>query len=260
MFAPHVLIGDPTSPFGNVHFQNKQVISQRLLAAAMTLAFPSSVGPSSLPSYPPPRFLGQTPATTGGCVMSIEFDGNSSLVMGATKDPGSNGSSAICPSSVPAANCSVGQPSFTLSYSDCFPLSQTAGRLASEGGKGGRLASEGVCVSDQLTQSTDCVLCVGFRPLSCSALRPRQEVLGTTLRISGSKPPQRCLVMDVRSHSRHRKRLRASPVAAVTHGVHGRWPHCMRRGEGEALGSQSCRGTRRSRCRATTTVSLIRSM
>lgn len=148
MFVAPVLIGDPTSPFGNVHFQNKQVISQRLLAAAMTLAFPSSsdsVGPSSLPSYPPPRFLGQTPATTGGCVMSIEFDGNSSLVMGATKDPGSNGSSAICPSSVPAANCSVRQPSFTLSFSDCFPLSQTAG-LASEGGKG---------VSDQLTQSTD---------------------------------------------------------------------------------------------------------
>lgn len=79
----------------------------------MTLAFAQtssslSSATSSLPNYPPPRFVGQTPATSG-CAMSVEFDGNSSLVIGATKDPGLplNGSSAICPSSVPEANCSV---------------------------------------------------------------------------------------------------------------------------------------------------------
>jgi hypothetical protein len=46
--------------------------------------------------------------------MTVEFSaqddsGGVSLVVGATKDPGLplNGSSAVCPSSVPAANCTA---------------------------------------------------------------------------------------------------------------------------------------------------------
>lgn len=113
-YANAIDLGDPTSPFGNVHFQNKQVISRRLLAAAMTIALSSPPTESSsilgLPHYPPPRFLGQTPVngTDAGCAMTIHFDGNSTLMMGATKDPGLplNGSSAVCPSSVPKTNCS----------------------------------------------------------------------------------------------------------------------------------------------------------
>ena len=85
----------------------------------MVLAFPDKVGKArgSLPAWPPPRFLFQTPANAsalaqsgkgGSCVMTVAFtaDGGGQLRMGATPDPGSNGSSAVCPPSVPKANCS----------------------------------------------------------------------------------------------------------------------------------------------------------
>ena len=85
----------------------------------MVLAFPDKVAKArgSLPEWPPPRFLYQTPANAsalaqssggGSCVMTVAFtaDGGGQLRMGATPDPGSNGSSAVCPPSVPKANCS----------------------------------------------------------------------------------------------------------------------------------------------------------
>lgn len=38
-YANAIDLGDPTSPFGNVHFQNKQTIAKRIVSAAMEIAF-----------------------------------------------------------------------------------------------------------------------------------------------------------------------------------------------------------------------------
>ena len=38
-YASAIDLGDPTSPFGNVHFQNKQAIARRIVSAAMHVAF-----------------------------------------------------------------------------------------------------------------------------------------------------------------------------------------------------------------------------
>ena len=58
-------LGDPTSPFGNVHFQNKQTIARRIVSAAMEIAFSQAGGLGGALDYPPPRFLSQLPTSTG---------------------------------------------------------------------------------------------------------------------------------------------------------------------------------------------------
>lgn len=47
-------IGDPTSPYGNVHPRNKRVVGERLAAAALAALFPSPPGSAATPP-PPPR-------------------------------------------------------------------------------------------------------------------------------------------------------------------------------------------------------------
>eukprot|EP00039_Didymoeca_costata_P003111 m.65148 g.65148 ORF g.65148 m.65148 type:complete len:549 (-) comp11710_c0_seq2:227-1873(-) len=92
-YASAIDLGDPTSPYGNVHFQNKQVISKRIVSAIMVKTF-NKAGPIS---YPPPTFLKQVPAKNA-CEMTVSFFGSSaSLMLSETADPGSNGSSAVCP-------------------------------------------------------------------------------------------------------------------------------------------------------------------
>jgi hypothetical protein len=114
-FASAIDLGDPTSPYGNVHFQNKQVLSKRLVSAAMHVAFGKEGGSGGAVEYPPAQFLTQTPSNSS-CSMTIKFfkkNGASSaftttttttspsLAFGATPDPASNSSiprsSAICP-------------------------------------------------------------------------------------------------------------------------------------------------------------------
>jgi hypothetical protein len=125
--ASAIDLGDPTSPFGNVHFQNKQTIARRIVSAAMAVAFERSGGSGGALEYPPPQFLSQVPAAASGggssCSMTVSFfkpamvggskarnkSRNFSLALGATPDPGlpTNGSSAICPAAAVAlGNCS----------------------------------------------------------------------------------------------------------------------------------------------------------
>ena len=121
-YANAIDLGDPTSPYGNVHFQNKQVISKRLVSAALAVAFGKAGGAGGALTYPPPRFLDQVPAPRGGgCSMTVSFragagmkrasGGAQKLVFGATADPGlpAEGSSAICPTrhNVNASNCAA---------------------------------------------------------------------------------------------------------------------------------------------------------
>eukprot|EP00035_Acanthoeca_spectabilis_P032117 m.17253 g.17253 ORF g.17253 m.17253 type:complete len:558 (+) comp5161_c0_seq1:35-1708(+) len=119
-YASAIDLGDPTSPYGNVHFQNKQVISARAVTAALAVAFGKAPlgggglydkGPlaKAAMAYPPPQFLSQVPTSTTGCAMKVLFTpggGDGGLVNGATADPGSSGTSAVCPPEVGTGNCS----------------------------------------------------------------------------------------------------------------------------------------------------------
>lgn len=121
-FASAIDLGDPTSPYGNVHFQNKQTIARRVVSAALATAFGQPGGSGGALDYPPPQFLSQVPAAGAGCSMDVAFrkpsavgsgrragGENFSLALGATPDPGlpTNGSSAVCPPAALAlGNCS----------------------------------------------------------------------------------------------------------------------------------------------------------
>ena len=125
-YANAVDLGDPTSPYGNVHFQNKQEITRRLVGAATVLLDPTKRSKSGAAAYPPPRVFNQTRLpTTGGSIgvvvqlltMGYGAPSKPSLALGATPDalqPGTTASSAVCPAClkppckqlVPAANCS----------------------------------------------------------------------------------------------------------------------------------------------------------
>jgi sialate O-acetylesterase len=58
-FASAIDLGDPTSPYGNVHFQNKQVVSKRIVSAAMHVAFGKKGGSGGTVEYPPAQYLNQ---------------------------------------------------------------------------------------------------------------------------------------------------------------------------------------------------------
>lgn len=115
-FASAIDLGDPSSPFGTVHFQNKQVVTRRLVAVAMQLAFGRPRTPAGDGAWPPPAFLTQSVLTTPTALMvnvtfaivgDIGGDGSAfRLGFGATVDT-KNQSSAVCPAGrAPAANCS----------------------------------------------------------------------------------------------------------------------------------------------------------
>jgi len=56
-YATAIDLGDPTSPYGNVHFQNKQVSGRRAAQALLSVAYGQAAAAAP---YPPPRFLSQT--------------------------------------------------------------------------------------------------------------------------------------------------------------------------------------------------------
>ena len=130
-YASAVDLGDSSSPYGDVHFQNKQTIAERLIDAARAVAF----GGAKDASYPAAAFYSQVPAQAGAgmegavrCQMTVRLKRpitgltgaarrsvgagavKFSLSMGATPDPGTVGNtSAVCPFSegdVLAQNCS----------------------------------------------------------------------------------------------------------------------------------------------------------
>ena len=94
-----------------------QVISQRIVAAALAVALKLPKNPLS---YPPPQFLSQVPGATGtGCSMTVQFStfqnvdvsntGDAKLMFSATTDPGTGKNSSECPTDlIPGvqSNCS----------------------------------------------------------------------------------------------------------------------------------------------------------
>lgn len=67
-------LGDFSSPFGAVHFRDKQTISSRLVAALLATAYNSPP-----PDFPPSAFLSQTAffdSTTGEASVDVAFDGS----------------------------------------------------------------------------------------------------------------------------------------------------------------------------------------
>ena len=77
-------LGDPSSPYGNVHFQDKQSAGRRAAAAALAVAYPAGAGGAAALDYPAPGFLTQAayfdPSTNASSIV-ITFDRSTDLVL-----------------------------------------------------------------------------------------------------------------------------------------------------------------------------------
>lgn len=110
-YATSMDLGDPSSPFGNVHFQNKQAITRRIVAVAMQLAFGRARAASGDGAWPPPEYLTQSVLTTPTALLvNVTFASGDGapfrLKFGATVDL-KNQSSAVCPPQIDQSNCSA---------------------------------------------------------------------------------------------------------------------------------------------------------
>lgn len=100
-YASAIDLGDTSSPYGNVHFQNKQAAGARAVAAELAVAYGAG-GASS--SFPPPAFLSQVPffnATSGIASMDVTLDGAGADALSML--PAAN---VTCPAGINATNCS----------------------------------------------------------------------------------------------------------------------------------------------------------
>lgn len=100
-YATALDLGDPGSPYGNVHFQDKQTIAARLVKTAQTIVY-SELFSNAL-VYPPSQFLTQYAyynTTNNQSIIEIVFtkgiDGNITL-LSTPLNP--------CPSTVNTSNC-----------------------------------------------------------------------------------------------------------------------------------------------------------
>lgn len=100
--ASAIDLGDPTSPYVDIHFRAKQVISARAVIAALAVGY-AGEAPAGAAAYPPPAFLQQTAYyanTTGEATIEVTFS------------PGASGGNVTlapappCPTNITAANCS----------------------------------------------------------------------------------------------------------------------------------------------------------
>eukprot|EP00936_MAST-01D_sp_MAST-1D-sp1_P001477 g1477.t1 len=119
-YASAIDLGDPTSPYGDVHYRHKQVVSRRAVSAALSLAFGREGGAGGALAYPPPGFLTQAPRSgeAATCAMTVRLanlDGGdaAAVVLGATPNPvlPGNGSGVCYPtlaSAVPYGNATCG--------------------------------------------------------------------------------------------------------------------------------------------------------
>lgn len=95
-YATAIDLGDTTSPYGNVHYRDKQTTAQRVLAAAQALVYSTAQ-----PAYPPPAFLTQTAYYNGSAArIEVQFDSDTTALQLLPEQ------NASCPSGIPAANCS----------------------------------------------------------------------------------------------------------------------------------------------------------
>ena len=102
--ASAVDLGDPDSPWGDVHFRNKQAAGARAAAAIAVIANYPPGATKGLAAYPPPSFLSQNAFfdnSTKTATMRVTLAGGdaaSSLVL-------LPNASVSCPSGTPPSNC-----------------------------------------------------------------------------------------------------------------------------------------------------------
>lgn len=105
-YASAIDLGDAISPWGNVHFRNKQAIGARIALSLRAIAYEGDVAAAA--AYPPPAFLTQAAYldATNTSFVDVTFarpDGATSpaLLLNTTSD------AATCPPTIPTANCTA---------------------------------------------------------------------------------------------------------------------------------------------------------
>jgi len=104
-YASAVDLGDAASPWGDVHFRDKQTIGARVALALRAVAYGDAAAAAA---YPPPAFLSQVAylGAGGAAVVDVAFarpDGAPAPPLALT----AGGAAATCPPAVPAANCTA---------------------------------------------------------------------------------------------------------------------------------------------------------
>ena len=107
--ATAIDLGDPSSPYGDVHFRNKQASGARAAAAALAVAYPPNAAPAAASmAYPAPAFLSQAAffdAATNASILVISFD--RSADSGAPPLVLLPNASVSCPDGTPPSNCTA---------------------------------------------------------------------------------------------------------------------------------------------------------
>lgn len=106
--ATAIDLGDPASPYGDVHYRNKQVSGARAAAAALAVAYtPGAGGAAATMDYPAPSFLSQAAyfdAASNTSIMIVTFDRSSDASGGPPVVLLPN-ASVTCPDGTPPSNC-----------------------------------------------------------------------------------------------------------------------------------------------------------
>ena len=102
-YATAIDLGDPSSPYGNVHFRDKQTIAARLVTTAQAIVYPDLFRYTI--NYPPPQFLTQYAyynTSNNQSIITVAFskgiDGNITL-LSSPLNP--------CPNIVNSSNCTA---------------------------------------------------------------------------------------------------------------------------------------------------------
>jgi sialate O-acetylesterase len=105
-YASAVDLGDAASPWGNVHFRDKQTIGARLALALRAVAYDGDAAAAA--AYPPPAFLSQAAYldASNTSVVDVAFarpDGAPSPALSLD----ASGDAATCPPTIPSSNCTA---------------------------------------------------------------------------------------------------------------------------------------------------------
>ena len=103
--ATAIDLGDIDSPYGDVHFRNKQVAGARAAAAALAVAYaPGAGSPEYALDYPAPAFLSQqaffvNATSTATIIVSFDHAGAAAQLLA--------NASVSCPDGTPPSNCTA---------------------------------------------------------------------------------------------------------------------------------------------------------
>lgn len=108
-YASAVDLGDIDSPWGDVHFRDKQTSGARAASALLALAYGAGEAPPA-GAYPPPQFLAQTAYydnATGVASIDVVFAAAAGAAPGAGALVLLANASVACPAAVAAENCTA---------------------------------------------------------------------------------------------------------------------------------------------------------